>query len=59
MELSNEWESIDEYSERLAVPGGWLIRSWLSGYQHGAAMAQTFIADVNHEWVLVDPEGEK
>ena len=52
MNLSKKWEEIEESTERLAVPGGWLVRSWASGYQT-RAIAQTFVADVNHEWVLV------
>jgi len=53
------WESIDLIdsrisSDRLKVPGGWLVRSiYLRGQQDGScALHQIFVADPNHEWVL-------
>ena len=53
------WESIDLIdsrisSDRLKVPGGWLVRSiYLRGQQDGScALHQIFVADPNHEWIL-------
>ncbi len=50
------WETIDKFSERLKVPGGWIVRT---SYLHvvknaGVAVAchQIFIADPSHEWSL-------
>jgi hypothetical protein len=50
------WETIDETSHRLKVPGGWIIRSYilarvLTG-NVSAAMDMIFVKDPNHEWVL-------
>lgn len=44
------WEAIDKHSERLKVPGGWIVRSWIS--YNGSSVHQIFIADVNHAWEL-------
>ncbi len=51
------WERIpgsDEpaISHRLKVRGGWIVRSVYTGYKEGAAIAQTFVADPDHEWKL-------
>jgi hypothetical protein len=53
------WESIDLIdsrisSDRLKVPGGWLVRSvYLRGAQDGScALHQIFVADPDHEWVV-------
>lgn len=50
------WELISSddgvASHRLAVPGGWVVRSKYSGYKMGASIAQTFVKDENHSWNL-------
>jgi hypothetical protein len=40
------------HSDRLKVPGGWIVRSSIGGYNVGAGISQTFIADPMHEWKL-------
>jgi hypothetical protein len=39
-------------TERLKVPGGWLVRSiyWRGVHEGGGGIAQSFIPDPNHEW---------
>lgn len=38
-------------SERLKVPGGWLVRTVVVHYR-GAAVDQAFVSDPGHEWTL-------
>lgn len=55
---SNEWELIEDggysspKSERLKVPGGWLVRNWIcQTYDSGSSCVhQIFIADPHHDW---------
>jgi hypothetical protein len=55
------WEQIDPYTQRAAIIGGWLVKSYEdvyekitpdhpyeSGYQYRIAM--TFVPDVGHHW---------
>jgi hypothetical protein len=54
------WERIPEtnknqymYTDRLQVPGGWLIRTWAwSSGSGGVALQHTFVEDSNHTWTL-------
>ena len=53
------WETINDNacntrSDRLRVPGGWIVRTiTYTGHANGgAAVAQTFVVDHNHEWKL-------
>jgi hypothetical protein len=49
------WESLPDRkmdSERLKVPGGWIVRSFWSGFGGAGGIHQVFIADPNHEWRL-------
>ena len=51
------WERIDEYSERLKVPNGWLIRyhvseRCLSSGSVGVSVAMIFIKDEKHKWKI-------
>lgn len=39
-----EWEGIDKWSDRLKVPGGWIVRSGGSGYD----VHHIFIKDEYH-----------
>ena len=51
------WEIIDNFTERLKVPGGWIVR-----YHHsiediilksvGIGVAMIFISDTDHCWKL-------
>ena len=50
MRYPREWERIDDRSERLKVPGGWIVRSDSGSYEGG--VHQIFIEDINHEWRL-------
>jgi len=42
-----KWESISSDSDRLKVPGGWVLRSYVMDSIH-----QVFISDPGHEWVI-------
>ena len=48
-----EWEKIDGITERLIVPGGWIVRSRLvKETVSGVAVSihQVFISDPSYEW---------
>lgn len=58
------WEKISHshgidviMSDRLKVPGGWIVRTIIISQSedksaNNSAVAQTTIVDPNHEWVL-------
>ena len=46
----NIWESLDKFTARLKVPGGWIVRSRYVRINGGASVHQIFIADQNHDW---------
>ena len=50
MRYSKKWEWIDDRSERLKVPGGWIVRSDSGSYEGGVHMI--FIKDAEYEWIL-------
>jgi hypothetical protein len=41
----SEWESIDDHTDRMKVPGGWIVR--LVG---DTGVAMCFVQDVHHVW---------
>lgn len=43
--------SVGGYTERLPVPGGWLVRTNLV---HDGNIALTFVVDKNHSWEVHD-----
>ena len=49
-----EWEDINSNSDRLKVPGGWIVRSCVKSgsYDGGASVHQIFISDSKHIWNL-------
>lgn len=54
-----EWEPIDDESDRLKVPGGWIVRSWIKIERTAIGIAaasihQVFIEDPSHSWKLED-----
>lgn len=49
--MTLKWESIDAQTERLRVPGGWIVRTSVFTY-FGVAVHQIFIADNEHIWEL-------
>ena len=57
-----KWETIDETSERLKVPGGWIVRSYVvknSHIQNGTSVSvglhQVFVSDPEYLWILDQP----
>ena len=52
MKFNREWEDIDENSDRLKVPGGWLVRCWVTN----AGMSVIFYSDPHHEWTFEQPQ---
>jgi len=53
------WETIDAHTDRLKVPGGWIVRSSLikmEFHDHFVSVAtsvhQIFIPDFDHMWIL-------
>jgi hypothetical protein len=56
------WEPIDDYSDRLKVPGGWIVASYIVIDRYkGASVSihQVFVADPSHEWQLEDSANQK
>ena len=45
---TNPWERIDDYSARLEIPGGWVVR--YAQFRHGAHMV--LVQDLKHEWEI-------
>lgn len=52
-----KWEAIDPITDRLAVPGGWIIRLILEEAENFAASV-TFFPDPSWTWKL-EPTEEK
>ena len=50
-EIRKQWEEIGPNTDRLPVPGGWLIRSYFSDMS-GVAVSQIFIADPPNQALL-------
>jgi hypothetical protein len=58
--VHSQWELIEDTlrggkSERLFVPGGWIVRTALrvdTGPGYAVSVAQTFISDPEHSWIL-------
>lgn len=44
--IETDWESVDETLERLKVPGGWLVRT----YMNNNGVSITFYPDPKHKW---------
>ena len=51
---TKKWESLGSHSERLKVPGGWIVRSYLQN--NGPAIHQIFVEDPGHSWRFDDEE---
>ena len=52
MKYTKKWEYIDQNdSDRLCVPGGWIVRSWIDGYDK-CTLHQIFVSDPEHKWVF-------
>lgn len=56
-----EWERepLDEYSWRVKVIGGWLVYTLVTSNKGGASIHSTFVADRDHEWIIVAKMVEK
>ena len=44
-----EWKTMTKSSDRLKVPGGWIVRAFMY-HSTGCAIAMTFVSDPTHEW---------
>lgn len=45
------WEEIDSDTNRLKVPGGWIVRSYMHSVS-GHTVHQIFIEDPEHLWII-------
>ncbi|HXV27138.1 MAG TPA: hypothetical protein VD862_03915 [Candidatus Paceibacterota bacterium] len=52
LEKNRQYAGGDVVSDRLRVPGGWIVRTIVTRYQGGSHAAHTFITDPAHEWKL-------
>jgi len=50
---SKKWEEIDDSTDRLKVPGGWIVRSYATGID-AKTIHQVFVEDSGHTWVFGD-----
>lgn len=50
------WELIESnrglFSDRLGVPGGWIVRSIIPSGNTGASVHMIFVNDPSHEWKI-------
>ena len=44
-----EWKSMADSSDRLKVPGGWIVRTYMT-HSTGCSIAMVFVSDPTHEW---------
>ncbi len=54
-DITSDWsENVRDYTERLKVFGGWIIRCRSVNYSDGAALSESsvFIPDPDHKWVV-------
>ena len=54
MKYSREWERINNNTDRLKVPGGWLVYRY--EYNTGITDVMCFISDKTHSWKLKKEE---
>lgn len=54
--MKTAWEPIDDCTDRLSVPEGWIVRSttWAYMREHKISVHQVFIQDCNHLWKITD-----
>lgn len=58
--MRQAWEKIDDSSDRLRVPGGWIVRSHLEqSWDGGASVHQLMVFDTHHRWRLDDEDSTK
>lgn len=50
------WERIDTTTERMPVPGGWIVRSIVTNSLNAIAVHQVFVADPQHLWEIHNGE---
>ena len=56
--IEHDERSKGDRTERLKVPGGWIVRSHCAGVT-GIAIAQTFVADPEYAWKLTKKKQPK
>lgn len=49
MTYSKDWEELNGDTDRLKVPGGWILRSYVGGME-AKTLHQVFISDPEHTW---------
>lgn len=49
-EFHSIWERLDDWTERLHVPGGWLVRTCLFTQTGNVTCHQVFVEDPEHDW---------
>lgn len=47
-----QWEKMDEYTHRLRVFGGWIVKHVSYYYHESVSESSVFVPDPNHEWDL-------
>lgn len=56
---TRKWEGIDDYTERLKVPNGWIVRSkvrYCNPSENCGSESMCFVPDPTHEWRLEDEQ---
>jgi hypothetical protein len=53
------WQRLDDRTERLLLPLGWLVRSTVTmGFDGGAAVHQIYVHDPTHSWLTLRTEAD-
>jgi len=50
--LNEDHHPVSTYSDRLEVPGGWIVRTIVNIYNSGVSVHQVFVPDPEHLWEL-------
>ena len=50
-----EWERIDDYTARVKVAGGWMIRSGIITAKSSTSIALMFVPDTDWQWQPIEP----
>lgn len=53
------WETIctDGITERICVPGGWIVRTYQE-FEEMSACSMVFVSDPDHEWMTEDNDAD-
>jgi hypothetical protein len=53
---SRKWERVDQFTQRLKTPLGWVVEVYTSSDEGGSSVC--YVEDPNHLWVLANDEND-